>query len=56
MKTISFWGLIAGTAALLSDGSKNAAVFAGGSLAVYLLTPAAANITIEGKVVKLNHQ
>jgi hypothetical protein len=33
----------------------HAAVFAGCSLAIYLLSPAAANINIESKVVKIDH-
>ncbi|MCK4560683.1 MAG: hypothetical protein KAV45_12935 [Calditrichia bacterium] len=54
-KIVSFWGLIAGTASLLADGTKDAAILAGCSLAIYLLSPAAANINIEGKVVKIDH-
>jgi len=53
-KIVSLWGIIGGSAILLSDGSKYAAVLAGTSLAIYLLSPAAANINIEGKVVKIN--
>ena len=51
-KIFSLLGLIGGVLALISDGSQDAVLLTTVSLAVYLLSPAAANITVEGKVIK----
>jgi hypothetical protein len=51
-KIFSLLGLLGGTLALISDGSQDALILTTASLAIYLLSPAAANITVEGKVVK----
>jgi hypothetical protein len=55
-KIVSLWGFMIGTASFISDASRDAALLAGCSLAIYLLSPAAANVTIEGKVVKMSPQ
>jgi hypothetical protein len=52
-KVISLWGAIIGTSVLISDGSGEAGLVAASSIAVYLLSPAAANVKVEGKVVLL---
>ena len=52
-KIISLWGVLISTPLLISDPSTEYAVVAASSIVVYLFTPAASHIKVEGKVVKL---
>ncbi len=53
IKTISFWTTLVATSIAISESSADPAIIAAGSTALYLFTPAAAEIKIEGKVVKI---
>jgi hypothetical protein len=53
IKTISFWTALVATSLTIKESSGDHAIIATSSIALYLFTPAAADIKIEGKVVKL---
>jgi hypothetical protein len=52
-KILSFWGVLVSTPLLIADPSTEYAVVAASSVIVYLFTPAASHIKVEGKLVKL---
>ena len=52
-KVTSLWGTIIFTPLAIIDSSRDYAIIAAGSAVVYIFTPAAADIKIEGKVVKI---
>jgi len=51
-KVLSLWGGLISTPLFISDPSTEYAVVAASSILVYLFTPAASYIRVEGKVVK----
>lgn len=52
-KVTSLWGALIFTPLAIIDSSRDYAIIAAGSAIVYIFTPAAADIKIEGKVVKI---
>ena len=52
-KVISFWGAAIFTPLAIIESSRDYAFIAAGSILIYIFTPAAADIKLEGKVVKI---
>lgn len=52
-KVVSLWGALIFTPLTIIEPSRDRAIIAASSIVLYMFTPAAAEIKIEGKVVKL---
>ena len=52
-KVMSLWGALIFTPLTIIEPSRDYAIIAASSIVLYIFTPAAADIKIEGKVVKL---
>ncbi len=53
IKSVSFWTTLVATSLAITESSGSHAMVAAGSLGLYLYTPAAVDIKVEGQVVKL---
>jgi len=52
-KALSFWGSLIFIPLTIAEPSSERAIIAASSVAVYIFTPAAADIKVEGKVIKI---
>ena len=52
-KVVSFWGSLIFIPLTIADPTNEKAVIAASSLVVYIFTPAAADVKVEGKVIRI---
>lgn len=53
-KIVSFWTALIATPLTIAEPSRDHAIIAGSAILLYVFTPAAAEIKLDGKVVKLS--